>query len=388
MRRILLSLVLGVSLVGLLWASLTLANAHRPDASLPQNRYTFSASPYHCDEDAVLYTGNVRADGLPLLEAIDVTYYDSQGIAQGSVRYQYDLTTYPADFTGAVLLADVRGAAAAELLFDLGQDETGARLFDCYTWNQDALSFSPDEMYRAPGGELPGAAVLLYQEDALHYPSAVQIADAREEQLMQERVTVKKLDSRTVITMRDTQLTGLSNAQRQSIRNLIAEANRKLEYYWVYDDQFSKLRDSSSLTWNYFEQTGEIQVGWAFDGEIYAQRESLGLTQEEFEQQYGTPILANNPYCGADLLEKLREQRGWLADNALRDDYDRLIHAFEQAVENHDAEQLTEAYKILHDMDYYLLRYWGDLTEGIQDTSTLRTYYGALTVWQELSNAP
>lgn len=75
-----------------------------------------------------------------------------------------------------------------------------------------------------------------------------------------------------------------------------------------------------------------------------------------------------------------------LADNALRDDYDQLIAAYEQAVQSHDIEQLTTAYKILHDMDYYLLRYWGELTYGIRDTSTLRTYYGALLVWSDLND--
>ena len=55
----------------------------------------------------------------------------------------------------------------------------------------------------------------------------------------------------------------------------------------------------------------------------------------------------------------------------------------QKARDTHDVKYLRQMYYILHDMDYFLLRYGMEaLGPGVQDKSTLAKYYGVLEVYK------
>lgn len=68
----------------------------------------------------------------------------------------------------------------------------------------------------------------------------------------------------------------------------------------------------------------------------------------------------------------------------LRADLQHLIDLTNLAVETHDVQYANEIYQILHDMDYFLLRYGiDDVGVYVSDQSLIRKYYGVLTVYGE-----
>lgn len=54
----------------------------------------------------------------------------------------------------------------------------------------------------------------------------------------------------------------------------------------------------------------------------------------------------------------------------------------EKAEETHNVEYIENIYKIVHDMDYFLLRYGPeDVGKYTKDSSMLTKYYGVLNVY-------
>lgn len=52
------------------------------------------------------------------------------------------------------------------------------------------------------------------------------------------------------------------------------------------------------------------------------------------------------------------------------------------AAETHEVEYAIIIYKLLHDMDYYLLRYGlEDVGKYVRDSSIISKYYGVLSVY-------
>ena len=72
---------------------------------------------------------------------------------------------------------------------------------------------------------------------------------------------------------------------------------------------FEQLSDPNNLYWNYFHQTGEIQIGWAVDGgldmDAVCEREKLSI--EEFYAKYGTPVVTTNLYDADGFIGLLSE---------------------------------------------------------------------------------
>ena len=68
----------------------------------------------------------------------------------------------------------------------------------------------------------------------------------------------------------------------------------------------------------------------------------------------------------------------------LNDDMDKLIDLCSKAKETHDVEYAVEMYHMLHDMDYFLLRYGPtDVGMYVTDDSTISKYYVCLSVWKD-----
>ena len=150
--------------------------------------------------------------------------------------------------------------------------------------------------------------------------------------------------------------------------------------------KFEKLADKESLYWNYFDKKGDIQIDWAVESDINMKKtmESEGISEEEFYQKYGQPVVTYNRFDAANFIALVEDMQKSVQNELLRADLQQLINAASLAAETHDMEYANDIYKILHDMDYFLLRY------GIEDVGgytryddVVSKYYGVLNVYGE-----
>ena len=108
------------------------------------------------------------------------------------------------------------------------------------------------------------------------------------------------------------------------------------------------------------------------------------MTEDEFYAQYGTPVVTENDVDADRFIALLDEFAAMLPDTPLQKDFDVLKEYTRTAQATHDIAYLRKIYYILHDMDYYLLRYGpADVSPYVLDTSTIDTYYGVLHVWND-----
>ncbi|MDE6924482.1 MAG: YARHG domain-containing protein [Acetatifactor sp.] len=189
-----------------------------------------------------------------------------------------------------------------------------------------------------------------------------------------------------VLAMREQVLEGMSAEEIKRLTENIKVANQRMESAYLYDSLFEKLEDKDSLYWNYFDEKGDIQVGWTFDGSYQEMRsimEKENLTKEEFDSEYGTPVMVYNRFNAENFINLMEEMKELVQNEALRNDMQQLIDETGLAAENHEMEHASNIYKILHDMDYYLLRYGPeDVGQYVQDASTIGKYYGVLSVYK------
>lgn len=69
-----------------------------------------------------------------------------------------------------------------------------------------------------------------------------------------------------VLAARQQATEGMSQQQIENLTEVVKTANLWLEHKYMNEDFFEQLSDPNNLYWNYFHQTGEIQIGWAVDG--------------------------------------------------------------------------------------------------------------------------
>ena len=191
-----------------------------------------------------------------------------------------------------------------------------------------------------------------------------------------------------VLAARKEALRGMSDQQIQKLTETVKTANLCLEQEYMYNDLFGRLEDPESLYWNYFHQTGEIQIDWATEGHI--DKEAVcaaeGLTEEEFYAKYGAQVVAANRYDAAFFISLFNTLRDSAQNSALKAELQYLIDQTALARDTHEMERVNNVYKKLHDLDYFLLRYGpADAGPYMQDTSTISKYYGTLGAFY---NAP
>lgn len=190
-----------------------------------------------------------------------------------------------------------------------------------------------------------------------------------------------------VLTAREAVLDGMTAEQIKRLTENIKVANIHMEQAYLYDNIFGRLEDENSLYWNYFDQKGEIQIDWAYDGDYFARKEIQereNLTTDEFYEKYGTPVVVYNRFDADNFIDLIGEMRESVQNEDLREDLQKLIDETALAKDTHAMEHASNIYKILHDMDYFLLRYGlEDVGIYVKDTSTLSKYYGALTIYQQ-----
>lgn len=202
-----------------------------------------------------------------------------------------------------------------------------------------------------------------------------------EEENMEGREKSAKPSKEEVLAMRAAVLEGMSEEAVNRLTENIKVANIWMEQAYFYDDFFGRLADPESLYWNYVDEKGEIQIGWAFeDGVRYDGTDEAG--RREFEEKYGAEVKAYNRLDGDDFIALMEEMRDSLESGLLKGDFDSLIENMRLAKETHDVLYMENIYHILHDMDYFLLRYGPeDVGKYTKDGGTVNKYYGVLDVY-------
>ena len=166
-----------------------------------------------------------------------------------------------------------------------------------------------------------------------------------------------------VLTMRAKALEGMSEQEIERLKENIKVANQRMEKAYLYEDLFGKLSDPEHLYWNYFDQKADIQIGWEPDG---------------------TPIMVYNRFDANNFVTLMEEMRDSLKSDLLKQDFDKLIECTKLAKETHEVKYAEQIYRILHDMDYFLLRYGiEDVGKYLDDLSTVAKYYGVLEIYEK-----
>ncbi len=186
-----------------------------------------------------------------------------------------------------------------------------------------------------------------------------------------------------VTAARERALEGMSDEDADWLFTVIVGADGWWEGEYLQEGQniFSRLADPDDLYWNYFDHTGDIQIGWALDGdvdrdEVCAQE---GLTDEQFYEKFGTPVATDNDYDADAFIAILEDIRDTVQNEDLTAALDRLIELTDMAHQTHQLVYANDLYKMLHDLDYFLMRYGPtDVGPQVDDNSTVTRYYGTL----------
>ena len=188
-----------------------------------------------------------------------------------------------------------------------------------------------------------------------------------------------------VLAMREQVLEGMSEEEIERLTENIKVANLQMESAYLNDNIFEKLEDTESPFWNYFDEKGDIQIGWTYEGDYQQMRAIMkreNISEEEFYVLYGTPATVYNRFDAENFIELLEEMKGTVKNEKLQADLQQMIDETALAAETHEMEYAYHVYQLLHDMDYYLLRYGlEDVGKYVQDVSTLAKYYGVLSVY-------
>lgn len=188
-----------------------------------------------------------------------------------------------------------------------------------------------------------------------------------------------------VFAMREKVLGGMTDDEKERLTENIKVANLQMERAYLNDNIFKKLEDKDSLYWNYFDQKGDIQIGWTYDSNKKAVMNEEGITENEFYQKYGEPVIVYNRFDGVNFVELIQDMQKSVHDEKLYADLQQLIDLTNLATETHEMECANDIYKILHDMDYFLLRYGiEDVGKYTQDGGVVAKYYGVLKVYQNV----
>lgn len=170
-----------------------------------------------------------------------------------------------------------------------------------------------------------------------------------------------------VLAMRETVLEGMSKEEIARLTENIKVANTQMEKAYLDDNIFTKLEDKESLYWNYFDEKGDIQIGWV-------------------DREMDKPLTTYNRFDAANFIELLEEMKATVKNNKLKDDLQQIIDETSLAAKTHEMEHANNIYKLLHDMDYYLLRYGlEDVGKYVDDVTTISKYYGVLSVYGNTS---
>ena len=212
--------------------------------------------------------------------------------------------------------------------------------------------------------------------------------EAENDNLIGSKDTVRKRvpTKEEVLAMRKQVLEGMSAEEIERLAENIKVANLRMESAYLNDNIFEELEDTESLYWNYFDQKGDIQVGWSYEGdyhEIISIMEQEELSMDEFYVAYGTPVTVYNRFDAKNFIDLIGEMKSTVQNEKLQEDLQRMMDETSLAVQTHEMKHAYLVFQLLHDMDYYLLRYGvEDVGKYVHDLSTVSKYYGVLSVYE------
>lgn len=188
-----------------------------------------------------------------------------------------------------------------------------------------------------------------------------------------------------VIAMRAAVLEGMSEEEIERLTENIKIANLTMESAYLNDNLFGKLEAADSPYWQYFDKTGEFQVGWWYNGYIIdkdAIMQAEGITEAEFYEREYEPGMAYNRFDAANFIALIEDMQSSVQNEQLYADLQQLIDLTYMASVTHEMEYANQVYKVLHDLDYFLLRYGiEDVGVYTQDAGCVAEYYGVLAVY-------
>ena len=182
---------------------------------------------------------------------------------------------------------------------------------------------------------------------------------------------------------RDEVLAGMEEEDIDRLKEAIKVENLALEHSFLWNNLEEKLSDPESLMWNLIDTTGYIQIGWGYDPKVYREKKTDEMTMDGFLEKYGDPVMTDNDKDADAFCRQMEELKSTITNEALRKDFDHLISNMRLARETHDVTYIRNVHEILHDMDYYLLRYGPtEMGSYVSDLSLVSTYYGVLEVYK------
>ena len=168
----------------------------------------------------------------------------------------------------------------------------------------------------------------------------------------------------TVLALRERAEEGMTQEDIADLTEMVKVANLKLENLLLNYNLEKKLSDPDNLYWNYFEQTGEIQIE---------------------ESDAGEAVTAGNPYNGENFINVMEKWEKKVTNEELKEDFGRMADYMDSAVEAHSVEDIMSLYQMLHDMDYFLFRYGPeDVGKYTKDLSTVCKFYGVLSIYENI----
>ena len=171
-----------------------------------------------------------------------------------------------------------------------------------------------------------------------------------------------------VESARSQALEGMSEKEIDALTDLITAANLTMEQLYFNDNIFEALEDPDSFSWNHFTQKGkEIPVGVAMD-----------------EDGTETEVVTDIPYNVDDFVAKLNAVKATVRDEQMKETLQAIADEAKQGAEHHDMAHINAMFQLLHDTDYFLLRYGPEIKQGevIFDRSFVSTFYDTLPFYR------
>lgn len=199
--------------------------------------------------------------------------------------------------------------------------------------------------------------------------------------------------------VRKTALAGMSEEEIGTLTSYVKTYHNWLEWNLLYNNWERTLSNKESVEWNFVDQTGEVVAGWYLEedlngyGDIEGEEERREYLREKYPEfgkvsleelgkKYGEPYYRESRYGAETVIQRMEELTASAENEIFRSDVEALCSALQQAKDTHEVGCVMEAHEILHDMEYFLLRYSPrDVAHYTQDKSLSGKYYGALEVW-------
>ena len=200
--------------------------------------------------------------------------------------------------------------------------------------------------------------------------------------------------------VREAALRGMSEEEINALADYMKGYHNWLEAKLLYDNWEARLLDKESTAWNFIDGSGTVLAGWTlewdWDPENYpetAEEERAYMKErypeygeislEALSEKYGEPYYEENRYGAETVAERVNELTASAGNEVFRRDVEALCAALQQAKDTHEADYVMQAHEIVHDMEYFLLRYSPkEVAEYTRDKSLSTRYYGVLEVWK------